>query len=214
MRLTTPIIVVAMYAIIGVTSQRRAKSPVQPRQWKSCEETDGPESIRCGGRDSAFCYNPSHGQSCCEIDHGYCEKGRSCAPVAGYCCIEGEDPETCAKHSGFSVSAVSKDRNANGTLPRPLRPILNMPPAFRALEAENVLKGPEPVIPQTAASGTIPPGDGSMHSGLQNVLADSVPPVPNANGPQIQVSVAKKEQWRLLLMGVAIGAVGIFMSSC
>ncbi|KAF4636085.1 hypothetical protein G7Y89_g2002 [Cudoniella acicularis] len=41
--------------------------------------------------------------SCCLLDDGYCKAGDFCAPVAGFCCHNGEDPQTCATRLDFSL---------------------------------------------------------------------------------------------------------------
>jgi len=79
----------------------------------TCLETYGGGSITCGNDDSLYCYDPTLGETCCELDNGYCKAGDSCAPTAGYCCTVGEDPETCAARldftlpSSFSIAAAT-----------------------------------------------------------------------------------------------------------
>ncbi|KAK4461247.1 hypothetical protein QBC42DRAFT_330250 [Cladorrhinum samala] len=73
-------------------------------QSMSCEETYGEDWTVCGDViSSRFCYNPFMEQSCCAVDNGYCEEGTWCAPVAGYCCLDSEDLETCARNAGFDI---------------------------------------------------------------------------------------------------------------
>ncbi|KAK1834876.1 hypothetical protein QBC39DRAFT_368954 [Podospora conica] len=70
----------------------------------SCEETYGGGWIPCGDEQSSkFCYSPLLNQSCCATDNGYCDVGTYCAPVAGHCCIDGEDLATCALNAGFQL---------------------------------------------------------------------------------------------------------------
>ncbi|KAK3903080.1 hypothetical protein C8A05DRAFT_33194 [Staphylotrichum tortipilum] len=76
----------------------------------SCEETYGTGWERCGDQTSRLCYSPAFGQSCCEVDNGHCGKGTWCAPVAGYCCLDGEDLETCARNAGFELPATKEQR--------------------------------------------------------------------------------------------------------
>ncbi|KAK4202432.1 hypothetical protein QBC40DRAFT_294700 [Triangularia verruculosa] len=79
-------------------------TPPKSQQLMSCERTYGPGWETCGDEmSSRFCYSPEQGQSCCAVDNGYCEKGTWCAPVAGYCCLDGEDLETCARNAGFEL---------------------------------------------------------------------------------------------------------------
>ncbi|KAI1845252.1 hypothetical protein JX265_005406 [Neoarthrinium moseri] len=97
---------------------------IHKRQLLTCNQTYGGDSQVCGGVDSTFCYSPSAGHTCCP-DKGYCERGSYCAPVAGFCCAEGEDLGTCAQNAGFTIpgtlavtataaSAVSSVTNAIG----------------------------------------------------------------------------------------------------
>ncbi|KAK6842134.1 hypothetical protein PG990_005874 [Apiospora arundinis] len=74
------------------------------RQLISCEQTYGTGALNCGGESSRFCFKPNIGQTCCP-DSGYCDKGFYCAPVAKYCCAEGEDLATCARNAGFVLPA-------------------------------------------------------------------------------------------------------------
>jgi len=86
-----------LYAPVALTSKRAVMS---------CEQTYGAGSVSCGNSNTSMCYNPSQGQSCCATDNGYCEKGQFCAPVAGFCCVEGEDLAGCAKNAGFTLPAL------------------------------------------------------------------------------------------------------------
>jgi len=121
MRLSA-IFILATGAVAQFAGQSR-NSPLDPfvnvrkRQLLSCEETYGQGSINCGA--STFCFNPALGQSCCLVDFGYCEKGSYCAPVAGYCCMEGESLQDCAKIAGFDLpKTVTQSLTATLTLPR------------------------------------------------------------------------------------------------
>ncbi|KAI1094943.1 hypothetical protein F5B19DRAFT_442655 [Rostrohypoxylon terebratum] len=80
-------------------------SVVHKREMITCEEMYGKGSKTCGAPDSTYCFNPSSGQSCCAVDNGFCDAGKYCAPVGGYCCFEGEDLETCAQNAGFTLPA-------------------------------------------------------------------------------------------------------------
>ncbi|KAK0662063.1 hypothetical protein QBC41DRAFT_307224 [Cercophora samala] len=86
------------------TQTETATAPPQSQQFMSCERTYGLGWETCGDEaTSRFCYSPEQGQSCCAVDNGYCEKGTWCAPVAGYCCLDGEDLESCAQNAGFEL---------------------------------------------------------------------------------------------------------------
>ncbi|KAG4222376.1 hypothetical protein PC116_g29150 [Phytophthora cactorum] len=81
------------------------------REAGSCEQNYGEGSQLCGGEGSTFCFNPKIGQSCCAADNGFCDSGKYCAPVAGYCCLEGEDLETCARNAGFTLPGSASVSN-------------------------------------------------------------------------------------------------------
>ncbi|KAK4241797.1 hypothetical protein C8A03DRAFT_29963 [Achaetomium macrosporum] len=82
---------------------RIAQISTSARWYMSREETYGKGWETCGNLDSRFCYSPDLGQSCCEIDNSYCDAGTWCAPVAGYCCLDTEDLEICARNAGFQL---------------------------------------------------------------------------------------------------------------
>ncbi|KAI1779508.1 hypothetical protein F4818DRAFT_436814 [Hypoxylon cercidicola] len=93
------------------------------RQTATCESTYGAGSEPCGGDGDAsgFCFSPNQGQSCCAIDSGFCDAGRYCAPVAGFCCLEGEDLETCAKNAGFELPISVSNATVRATYPAALQ---------------------------------------------------------------------------------------------
>ncbi|KAI1447692.1 hypothetical protein F5Y02DRAFT_351573 [Annulohypoxylon stygium] len=90
-------------------------SVVHKREAMTCSEMYGKGSETCGGPDSTYCFNSSSGQSCCAADNGFCDAGKYCAPVGGYCCFEGEDLETCAKNAGFTLPASISNSSSAGT---------------------------------------------------------------------------------------------------
>ncbi|KAK0118985.1 hypothetical protein ONS95_007852 [Cadophora gregata] len=89
--------------LASVTNHSRMNAAKPKRALLTCLETYGGGSVDCGGQDSLFCYDPTLGETCCEMDNGYCVAGDFCAPVAGYCCTNGEDPETCAARLNFTL---------------------------------------------------------------------------------------------------------------
>ncbi|KAI1173868.1 hypothetical protein F4777DRAFT_419666 [Nemania sp. FL0916] len=101
----------ALALLAGVTEgySPRYASP-QRRQLKTCEETYGKGFIPCGGPEGGSCINPAMGQTCCPLDHGFCNRGEYCAPVAGYCCVEGDDLESCARSNGFDLPRSATDQ--------------------------------------------------------------------------------------------------------
>ncbi|KAK0731204.1 hypothetical protein B0H67DRAFT_63749 [Lasiosphaeris hirsuta] len=164
--------------------------PNVKRQFMSCEETYGQGWIPCGNENSTFCYGPNHGQSCCDVDNGYCDAGTHCAPVAGYCCIDGEDLEICAKNAGFELPAGY------------IIPVASVDEVATSTRGDDT----------TRLSGTrldTPTLDANSSSAGQ-----TIPSITSSGGVYIQVSVARKEQWTLAWMGAGIGAVGLFMFSC
>ncbi|KAI1468895.1 uncharacterized protein F4812DRAFT_458421 [Daldinia caldariorum] len=82
------------------------------REAVTCEQNYGEGSQSCGGEGSTYCFNPKIGQSCCAADNGFCDSGKYCAPVAGYCCLEGEDLETCARNAGFTLPGSASNTTA------------------------------------------------------------------------------------------------------
>ncbi|KAK4164261.1 hypothetical protein QBC43DRAFT_318457 [Cladorrhinum sp. PSN259] len=153
----------------------------------SCEETYGEDWEVCGDANSSrFCFNPMMGQSCCAVDNGYCEEGTWCAPVAGYCCLDSEDLETCARNAGFVFPAdLSKAK-----VPRPHQPWM----------AQTATSKPESV-------------HFSLKRSEQPV--DEIPRSTEAGSMQVRHSAAAgRERWALSWMGLGIGAVGLFMLSC
>ncbi|KAI1420622.1 hypothetical protein F5Y12DRAFT_719378 [Xylaria sp. FL1777] len=93
------------------TSSRR-------RQLATCDQTYGNGSIPCGGLESTWCFNPNLGQTCCQLDGGFCNDGSYCAPVAGYCCLEDEDVAACAERAGFDLPNAAV--NGYNTNPDPI----------------------------------------------------------------------------------------------
>ncbi|KAL2064953.1 hypothetical protein VTL71DRAFT_4093 [Oculimacula yallundae] len=90
-------------SLASLTTHRALNGVKPKRALLSCLETYGGGSITCGDADSLFCYDPTVGDTCCAMDNGYCKVGDFCAPVAGFCCTIGEDPETCAVRLDFTL---------------------------------------------------------------------------------------------------------------
>ncbi|KAK3341149.1 hypothetical protein B0T25DRAFT_332224 [Lasiosphaeria hispida] len=215
----TPLARGALIAHAGAAEQRPLGGRLPPnvrRHFMSCEETYGQGWNPCGNevrrlracgmahnswcadvsvskQNSTFCYNPNHGQSCCKVDNGYCDAGTHCAPVAGYCCIDGEDLETCAKNAGFEL---------------PARYMILVEPATSVGELATSTRVEDTSRISGASLNTPALGVNSSSAGL------TVPSVTSSGSVYIQVSVARKEQWTLAWMGAGIGAVGLFMFSC
>ncbi|KAI0385845.1 hypothetical protein F5Y04DRAFT_276368 [Hypomontagnella monticulosa] len=108
-------LVLVLYCGLLVSAREqyaRISFSLQKRETASCEQTYGAGSQPCGEAASMFCFNPNLGQSCCATDSGFCGEGKYCAPVAGYCCLEGEDIETCAQNAGFAVPGSASNTSS------------------------------------------------------------------------------------------------------
>ncbi|KAK8049740.1 hypothetical protein PG994_011470 [Apiospora phragmitis] len=206
MRLST---VFVMQSASGLVFAMEKYSPLpnvtlHQRQVTSCEETYGAGAQFCGGDSSRFCFQPNLGQTCCP-DNGYCDKGFYCAPVANYCCAEGEDLETCARNAGFVLpaslacsttgfaSASSAGLIAVTSFP-PQSPT-DAPPNFGIVPAtgvatEQTLGDQSTTLPDmTGDSGSTAPTSTSVDAGNSDV--PSATTVLNAtDAPYVQVSAA------------------------
>ncbi|KAI1374131.1 hypothetical protein F4677DRAFT_180339 [Hypoxylon crocopeplum] len=99
-----------------VEQEKYAQLPItHKRQMPNCDQTYGEGSQQCGGAESSYCFNPTIGQSCCPTDNGFCDAGKYCAPVAGYCCQEGEDLATCAQNAGFVLPGSAPNASTTGS---------------------------------------------------------------------------------------------------
>ncbi|KAK3335373.1 hypothetical protein B0T19DRAFT_6391 [Cercophora scortea] len=152
---------------------------------KSCEETYGLGSMRCGDESSTFCYNPSIGQTCCKADNSYCSGGKYCAPVAGYCCNNDEDLATCARVAGFELELARLTSTPRSAVVAPIRTALSTP-----LNATTVDAG----FPATDDGTWRSSSDASSRLGLGALTAG--------------------KDRRLVWVVVGMGAVGLFMLSC
>ncbi|KAI1504433.1 hypothetical protein F5X99DRAFT_406151 [Biscogniauxia marginata] len=175
-------------------------TPGHKRQLMTCEQTYGPSSLQCGGTDSRFCFDPSVGQTCCEKDSGYCKQGTYCAPVAGFCCIEGEDLSTCAQNAGFdlpnSASASAAMAPSTTSVPTVNRPVLTVTPFLHASSVPVAVQAEAPGCNFTApAQPTLP---------AQTLVSNKT------ISPFVQVSVAVKGDQTLLGSLMIICIVGIF----
>ncbi|OIW35088.1 hypothetical protein CONLIGDRAFT_41516 [Coniochaeta ligniaria NRRL 30616] len=221
------------------------------RQLLTCEQTYGLNWTTCGDAASTFCYNPSEGQvratrlpasptpipipqltrsgntqACCAQDAGYCDAGTWCAPVAGFCCLDGEDVATCAREAGFEVPA-SSGSGADTTVS----------------STTTFTRSSTTTTSSSTTTSTTLSGSGSAASSGSEQLPTSCTTVGGltwtsvypatitggfVNGSSstnstdsavpsstfVRISVAQKEQWTLVWMTVAIGVVGVFMATC
>ncbi|KAI6093342.1 hypothetical protein F4821DRAFT_79622 [Hypoxylon rubiginosum] len=184
------------------------------RQTATCESTYGAGSEPCGGEDSGFCFSPSQGQTCCATDSGFCDAGRYCAPVAGFCCLEGEDLETCAKNAGFEVplSASSASTPAAATATSMTSTMASTSASLAPLGSSEVVTVPGPtetVIPilkqstmatmtqmqnvtcgfaAAATSMTTPPAAGSSMMSASPFPTMTIPTTPNVQSVPTAIS--------------------------
>ncbi|KAI1760982.1 hypothetical protein GGR53DRAFT_525564 [Hypoxylon sp. FL1150] len=129
------------------------------RQTATCESTYGAGSEPCGSEDSGFCFSPSQGQTCCATDSGFCDAGRYCAPVAGFCCLEGEDLETCAKNAGFELplSASSASASASAAATTAISTFMTSAMATTSTSASLMALGSSEVVTVSGPTETVVP---------------------------------------------------------
>ena len=83
-------------------------------------------------------------------------------------------------------------------------------------DSREILNGSVATSTRFTVPGSRPtePSKADTGSGGIPVAETGASGLTSCHDSHIQVSVAKKEKWRLMFMGMAIGAVGVFMSSC
>ncbi|KAI1368640.1 hypothetical protein F5Y08DRAFT_335535 [Xylaria arbuscula] len=141
-------------------SYPQSSTPAWKRQVMSCEQTYGNGSIPCGSEETTKCYNPGLGQTCCELDGGFCNAGSYCAPVKGYCCLEDEDLGGCAKRAGF---VLPPDSAANDRAVYPDPAATTTPRISRTFTVTPFLTAnPGPTPYSTQSYGTKPFEDAKM----------------------------------------------------
>ncbi|KAI1828488.1 hypothetical protein F4861DRAFT_3034 [Xylaria intraflava] len=206
-------------------------APLRKRQLMTCDQTYGNGSIPCGGTESRWCFNPNLGQTCCQLDRGFCDKGSYCAPVAGYCCFEGEDLATCAKNAGFNLpgaaieigrpmltapAEISRTFMVTPFLTAKPRPTPMGSPDTKAAFVTEPLKesiGDFPACHQAPASEApvvVQISNTTVPTLLQLATSSSRPgPVPTSVSPVAQVSVAAGNNRKLArsIITIAIGSV-------
>ncbi|KAI2602010.1 hypothetical protein GGR54DRAFT_556232 [Hypoxylon sp. NC1633] len=175
------------------------------RQTTTCDQTYGAGAQLCGDSGSAFCFNPSLGQSCCATDSGFCDAGKYCAPVAGYCCLEGEDLATCAQNAGFALPNSASNTSSTDD---------------PAMDDSTTVAGPTvTVVPLSLESAAVPAPASAQDGGCSftttstNLTAPAPSFVSNANAHTngtvpsvVQVSSATK-RISLLAGPMAIGGL-------
>ncbi|KAJ9155882.1 hypothetical protein NKR19_g4331 [Coniochaeta hoffmannii] len=197
------------------------------RDLLTCEQTYGANWIQCGDAGSTFCYNPSEGQTCCAQDAGYCDAGTWCAPVPGFCCLDGEDAAACAREAGFELPGASSSggvdttvsstttttRTSSTTLTASSTTLTTLSPAGSSTAAQGVTSAPSTTSDGGLTWSSIYPtstGFGAQSNGSSSTNSTAALPSPS----YVQISDAKKEQWTLVWMTVAMGLLGVFMASC
>ncbi|KAI1157162.1 hypothetical protein F4825DRAFT_467989 [Nemania diffusa] len=188
------------------------------REVMTCDETYGNGSIPCGESESSWCFNPTLGQTCCPLDRGFCSSGSYCAPVAGYCCFEGEDLVTCARNAGFELPHSGIEHNTT-----PASPTVTSTESSRTftvspfLEADPRPTQPDTPEPFTAARTEFVAGSSATCHHAPSFTKPVVIQVSNSStspaikpsksiSPLVQVSIAVKKN-RPVLGSIVMGAV-------
>ncbi|KAI8632167.1 hypothetical protein F5Y19DRAFT_353289 [Xylariaceae sp. FL1651] len=181
------------------------------RQVMTCEQTYGNGSVLCGGAESAWCFNPSLGQTCCPLDNGFCNKGKYCAPVAGYCCFDSEDLATCAKNAGFDLPSLATEPTAIAA--STMGASTGISRTFTVspfLEAD-----PRPTVMITldgSAESSMGPSTTTCHE-TPSFAAPLVTAVSNTSiSPFVQVSIAVKDNRALFSSIAIVGVASVFAS--
>ncbi|KAI0116833.1 hypothetical protein F4814DRAFT_263188 [Daldinia grandis] len=170
--------------------EKHASIPIMhhKRETGTCEQTYGESSQSCGGSGSTYCFNPKMGQSCCSTDNGFCDSGKYCAPVAGYCCLEGEDLETCARNAGFtlpnSASNMSADPHAVANATNVAGPTLTVLPFLKQSPAPT----PMTVDIQNGSCSFATHANLNTPVPVPTIISHTNPTAP----PPVQVSLAVK----------------------
>ncbi|KAK7907864.1 hypothetical protein PG985_015167 [Apiospora marii] len=207
MRLSAMFVVQSISGLVAAM-EKYAPLPnvtLHQRQATGCEGTYGAGAQFCGGASSRFCFKPNLGQTCCP-DNGYCDKGFYCAPVAKYCCAEGEDLVTCARNAGFVLPAslacstagyASAGLTTGVTAVTPSLPPspTDIPPNFGVVTTADVASV-QTVDEQSVTAPEPNGGDGftaptTIFAGTSNFDVPSATTISNATTtPYIQVSAA------------------------
>ncbi|KAI0120293.1 hypothetical protein F4776DRAFT_633596 [Hypoxylon sp. NC0597] len=185
------------------------------RETASCEQTYGNGSQPCGGPESTFCFNPSNGQSCCATDSGFCGAGKYCAPVAGYCCHEGEDLATCARNAGFALpgsvsNTLSTDTPDSAQATTVGGPTLTVVPFLKESSVpttEDIQDEDDPCSFQTSATSATPSNSTTPET---NVISNTN----TTTSPLVQVSLVVKRVHpsigSMVMVGIASLLVAFF----
>ncbi|KAI1083300.1 hypothetical protein F5B20DRAFT_577682 [Whalleya microplaca] len=181
------------------------------RQAATCETTYGAGSKQCGGSDSTFCYNPDQGQTCCAKDSGFCDAGKYCAPVAGYCCHEGEDLATCAKNAGFVLPSSEATSASTAPAASTVPPLVAAEPT---VTSPTLTVTPFLNILSTSTQVVTPDSTSSPHVGCNNSTIPASTLVSNATvSPFVQVSLSVKRGRILPGPMIVVTVIGLFIAS-
>ncbi|KAI8954300.1 hypothetical protein F4801DRAFT_575692 [Xylaria longipes] len=218
--------------VFGLLAQAiESYSPISVRSTKrqllTCEQSHGNGSIPCGGPKSNLCFNPGLGQTCCQ-DSGWCDSGSYCAPIAGYCCPEDQDPTTCAENAAtfdMSSSAIEHITTAASTGairtftvtpflaagPRPTP--VNTPNS----DVEGMLKPSVEPLAEFAAKSSrtchgLPAISTPMVIQISNTSASAPIQSPTFVSPVVQVSIAAESRVLIIyVVAVAVASVIAFL---
>ncbi|KAI3329441.1 hypothetical protein HD806DRAFT_530832 [Xylariaceae sp. AK1471] len=195
------------------------------RQLMTCGQTYGNGSIPCGGPQSTLCFNPGLGQTCCDVDRGFCGSGSYCAPVAGYCCLEGEDLTTCAENAGFDLpsSATGQITTTVPTMVTSARAsrTFTVTPFLAADPGPTLLIKPDTDADPSTELSTVPstepfavaftePSTTTCHETPSFTTPVVMPVSTTSLSPIVQVSVAVKENRALISTIAMVAVAGVF----
>jgi hypothetical protein len=183
---------------------------MRKRQLMTCEQTYGSGSINCGA--STFCYNPAAGQSCCQVDFGYCDKGSYCAPVAGFCCLENESLQDCARLAGFDLpGTVTQSLTTTITIARNTAATIS--PVTISVGSVTIAT----ISPPSAASTGLPlvpvvPVAPTTGAGLAFPTGVVPSASRNVSRPFVITAGAVRSDRNLLWASVAVGSIAALMA--
>ncbi|KAI2470011.1 hypothetical protein F4781DRAFT_430748 [Annulohypoxylon bovei var. microspora] len=183
--LVLSLMLLAWFGLFALAQEKHVHiSVVHKREAVSCEQAYGNGSQPCGGPESTYCFNPSSGQTCCAADNGFCDAGKYCAPVGGYCCFEGEDLATCARNAGFTLPASISNTTSTGA---------------NAIAEPKIVASPTLTVIPFLKETSVPASVDIQDCGSSEAIANSTTSVPtvvshtNATTPTlVQISYAGK----------------------
>jgi len=117
----------------------------------TCREACGGGATECG--PNGYCYDPTLGETCCGDSGYYCSAGKYCAPVVGYCCLNGETAEQCAARLTFSLPPVSATLFSSSSAPS----VVSVSSSTPVLESSTpILESSSIYVPPTSPASLAP----------------------------------------------------------